>query len=193
MHHVHSMIEGTIPRLRRYAIALSRNPVDADDLVQETLLRALSKLHLWEVGSNLHAWLFTIMHHQRANDVRRAVRGSKIFVDTAADLGRPGSQLDSIQLQELGKALACLPAAQRSVVLLIGLEGMTYEEVAGILDVPIGTVRSRLARARAALREMIDEPAPRQQRRVEPALAALRNLTARGRTIDMSPRENRPE
>jgi RNA polymerase sigma-70 factor (ECF subfamily) len=152
------LIAHEIPRLRRYARALVRNQETADDLVQDTLVRALSKLHLWQPGTDLRAWLFTLMHNQYVNFVRRAVReGSQTPIENALDLGHQANQTTSLTLRDLQSALDKLPEEQRTVVLLIGLEGMRYEEVAEILNVPVGTIRSRLSRAREALREMMDE------------------------------------
>jgi RNA polymerase sigma-70 factor (ECF subfamily) len=159
-----SLIEREIPRLRRYARALVRNQDSADDLVQDTLLRALAKLHLWEPGTDLRAWLFTLMHNQYVNFVRRAVReGTSTSLDAALDLGHAPSQQDSLKLRDLKMALDRLPDEQRTVVLLIGLEGMRYEEVADVLGVPVGTIRSRLSRAREALRDMLEEQDRRPQ------------------------------
>jgi RNA polymerase sigma-70 factor, ECF subfamily len=155
---IRSLIANEIPRLRRYARALVRNQETADDLVQDTLVRALSKIHLWQPGTDLRAWLFTLMHNQYVNFVRRAVReGSQTSLDAAIDLGHQANQQTSLTLRDLQSALDKLPDEQRQVVLLIGLEGMRYEEVAEILDVPVGTIRSRLSRAREALRERMDE------------------------------------
>jgi RNA polymerase sigma-70 factor (ECF subfamily) len=152
------LIAHEIPRLRRYARALVRSQETADDLVQDTLVRALSKLHLWQPGTDLRAWLFTLMHNQYVNFVRRAVReGTQTSIDNAVELGHQASQTTSLTLRDLQGALDRLPEEQRTVVLLIGLEGMRYEEVAEILNVPVGTIRSRLSRAREALREMMDE------------------------------------
>ena len=152
------LIAHEIPRLRRYARALVRSQETADDLVQDTLVRALSKLHLWQPGTDLRAWLFTLMHNQYVNFVRRAVReGTQTSIDNAIDLGHQANQTTSLTLRDLQGALDRLPEEQRTVVLLIGLEGMRYEEVAEILNVPVGTIRSRLSRAREALREMMDE------------------------------------
>jgi RNA polymerase sigma-70 factor, ECF subfamily len=152
------LVEQEIPRLRRYARALTHAADRADDLVQDTLVRALSKLHLWQPGTDLRAWLFTIMHHQFVNSVRREARER-----TTVDIDRVSSTLTATtdptarrQLIELDRALARLPSEQREVVLLVGLEGMPYESVAEILGVPIGTVRSRLSRGREKLRELMD-------------------------------------
>jgi RNA polymerase sigma-70 factor (ECF subfamily) len=156
----HDLIELEIPRLRRYARALARTTDRADDLVQETLLRAVAKAHLWQPGSDIRAWLFTIMHNQYVNMVRRAMRD-----ETAVDIEQMSSSLvattdptASRQLRELERALACLPGEQREVILLVGLEGMSYEAAAQILSVPIGTIRSRLSRDRDALRRLLDMP-----------------------------------
>jgi RNA polymerase sigma-70 factor (ECF subfamily) len=157
MDDVKDLIEAEIPRLRRYAYALLRNPINADDLVQETLVRALAKAHLWQKGTNLRAWLFTMLHHLHVNTVRKAARiGEVIPIEDAVNLGCEPSQTTVIELSELKQAMVQLPEEQRVALLLIGLEGMHYGEVAAIAEVPVGTVRSRLSRARATLREMLD-------------------------------------
>jgi len=175
MNDFHHRLEREIPRLRRYARALTRNAVRADDLVQETLVRALYKGHLWQPGTDLRAWLFTIMHNQNVNEIRRAIRD-----DATVDLGNCSAILTattdptaSRQLCELDQALAQLPEEQRQVILLVGLEGVSYEDAAAILDVPIGTIRSRLSRGRESLRKLMDMD-------VKPASsAASRNFTPR--------------
>src|SRR5271163_247065 len=158
-------IEAEIPRLRRYARALTREPVAADDLVQDCLARALGKLHLWQEGTDLRAWLFTILHNQFVNQVRRAIReGVAVGLsETEPMLTQAPHQGSRLELRDLERAIGKLPEEQRSVILLVGLEGMHYEEVAEILDVPVGTVRSRLSRGREALRRLMgivpDRPA----------------------------------
>ena len=150
-------IEAEIPRLRRYARALSRDMAAADDLVQDCLTRALAKLHLWQHGTDLRAWLFTILHNQYVNHVRRTVR-ERMAVglnEREPRLARAPQQGGRLELRDLDRALAKLPDTQRSVVLLVGLEGMRYEEVAAVLDVPVGTIRSRLSRGREALRRLV--------------------------------------
>jgi RNA polymerase sigma-70 factor, ECF subfamily len=152
----HQGIEAEIPRLRRYARALTRDVVSADDLVQDCLTRALGKLHLWQEGSDLRAWLFTILHNQYVNHVRRAVReGAAVALNESEPmLSRAPQQGRRLELRDLERAIAQLPEEQRSVILLVGLEGMRYEEVAAVLDVPVGTIRSRLSRGREALRRL---------------------------------------
>jgi RNA polymerase sigma-70 factor (ECF subfamily) len=176
MDDVKDLIEAEIPRLRRYARALLHNPVGADDLVQETLLRALEKASLWQKGSNLRAWLFTMLHHLHVNQVRKSSRaGRHVGLDEIIDIGRPAEQASIVELGELRAAMARLPGEQRAILLLIGLEGMGYSEAADILNIPVGTVRSRLSRARGTLRLLLDAPeraCARRRDQRQPALAA---------------------
>lgn len=150
-------IEQEIPRLRRYARALTRDATAADDLVQDCLARALGKVHLWQPDTDLRAWLFTILHNQYVNHVRRAVReGAAVALsETEPLLTTPPNQGKRLELRDLERAIARLPDEQRAVLLLVGLEGMRYEEVAVILDVPVGTIRSRLSRGREMLRHLM--------------------------------------
>ena len=149
-------IEGEIPRLRRYARALTRDVITADDLVQECLTRAMDRLHLWQQGTDLRAWLFTILHNQYVNHIRRITReGAAVALSEREPLlARAPQQGLRLELRDLERAIAKLPDTQRSVILLVGLEGMRYEEVAAALDVPVGTIRSRLSRGREALRRL---------------------------------------
>jgi RNA polymerase sigma-70 factor (ECF subfamily) len=150
------LLEEQIPRLRRYARALTRDVNRADDLVQSCLVRAIAKQHLWERGTNLRAWLFTILHNQHVNDVRHSIReGSTVELDEAPQLTTQGNAIPSLELRDLERAIGKLPSEQRQVILLVGLEGMAYEEVATVLDVPVGTVRSRLSRGRDQLRRLM--------------------------------------
>ena len=149
-------IEAEIPRLRRYARALTHDIITADDLVQDCLTRAFGKLHLWQEGTDLRAWLFTILHNQYVNHIRRAVReGAPVGLSESEPLlRRAPPQTKRLELRDLERAIAKLPEEQRAVILLVVLEGMRYEEVAAILDVPVGTIRSRLSRGREALRRL---------------------------------------
>ncbi|MGO8919477.1 MAG: sigma-70 family RNA polymerase sigma factor [Stellaceae bacterium] len=150
-------MEELIPRLRRYARSLTRDTTRADDLVQDCLCRAIRKRHLFEPDTDLRAWLFTLMHNQYVNNVRGAVReGINIPVeDVAPILSTAATQSASLDLRDLDRAMARLPVEQRHVLLLVGLEGFAYDDVAKILNVPVGTVRSRLSRAREALRHWL--------------------------------------
>jgi RNA polymerase sigma factor (sigma-70 family) len=148
-----------IPGLRRYARALTGDAWAADDLVQDTLERACSKWRLWLAGTDLRAWLFTLMHNLFVNQVRRAVRQGALATlvdveDVAHQLLAPQAALDcSLDLQ---RCLMRLPEEQRAVLLLVSLEDLSYEEVAKVTGVPIGTVMSRLSRARSRLRQLMD-------------------------------------
>ena len=152
------LLEAEIPRLLRYARALTRDVSRADDLVQSCLTRAVAKQHLWQPGTDLRAWLFTILHNQHVNDVRRSVReGVNVAVEEMAPvLTVQSNAIAALQLRDLEAAIGKLPQEQRQVILLVGLEGMRYEEVAAILGVPVGTVRSRLSRGRDQLRRLMD-------------------------------------
>jgi RNA polymerase sigma factor (sigma-70 family) len=143
-----------IPRLRRYARALVGDRMTADDLVQDTLERAWAKLHLYRRGTDLRAWLFTVMHNVHVNRIR-ATRAVDPLEDDMPELAQPPREPDALLVRDLDRAIARLPADQRAVLLLVTLEEMSYEEVARTLGIPIGTVMSRLSRAREKLRAMM--------------------------------------
>ena len=148
-----SLIE-LIPRLRRYARALVGDRATADDLVQDTLERAWSKLHLYRRGTDLRAWLFTVMHNVHVNRVR-ASRPTEPLEDEMPELAQRATQGDSLLVRDLERGIAALPLAQREVLLLVALEDLSYDETARSLGIPIGTVMSRLARAREKLRLLL--------------------------------------
>lgn len=162
----HDAILTEIPRLRRYAYILLRDQVAADDLVQDCLERALSRQNLFEPGTNLRAWLFTIMHNLHVNAVIKARRALPAGnSDDVADSHRNAvapSQGGRLVLRDLERALGQLSEDQRSVVLLVGVEGLTYAETAAVLEVPVGTVMSRLARGRSRLNSLMngEDPEP---------------------------------
>ncbi len=144
-----------IPRLRRYARALTGDAAAADDLVQDALERALVKRKLWQEGTDLRAWLFTVMHNVFVNQVRSAAANRSVPLDDAVyDMAQPPAT-DRLEIRDLDIALQALPDEQRTVVLLVGLEQMTYDEAAQVLEVPIGTVMSRLSRGRERLRRLL--------------------------------------
>ncbi len=148
-----SLITQQIPRLRRYARALTGERSAADDLVQDTLERAWNKFHLWRRGSDLRAWLFTIMHNVFINQVRgRAVMPLIPLNDEIMELPAHLAQVDRLEIRDLDTALMRLPDEQREVLLLVALEQLSYEETAKALGIPVGTVMSRLSRARERLR-----------------------------------------
>ncbi|MBT9566691.1 MAG: sigma-70 family RNA polymerase sigma factor [Thiobacillus sp.] len=143
-----------LPRLRRYARALTGEVTRADDLVQDTLERALIKLDLWQPGSDLRAWLFTLMHNLFINQIR-VRRPAESALDEAYDVAVSGGQMEALGARDIHAALARLPDQQREVMLLIGLEQFSYDEAAQVIGVPVGTVMSRLSRARERMRQLL--------------------------------------
>ena len=122
--------------------------------MQDTLERGLRKLHLFRPGTDLRAWLFTVMHNVFVNQVR-AGRLQVVDDEDMAELPQPGQESDGLAIRDLDRALLRLPEEQRAVLLLVALEDMSYEEAARTLEIPIGTVMSRLSRAREKLRAMM--------------------------------------
>jgi RNA polymerase sigma-70 factor (ECF subfamily) len=161
----HPELVAAIPRLRRYARVLTGDAARADDLVQDTLARAWEKRRLWRSGSDLRAWLFTVMHNVHVNQLA-LVRREAAGVSIDADPGNPAwqlpvraNQLDRIELLELVEQIGRLSPDQREVLLLAAVEELRYDEIASVLAVPVGTVMSRLSRARAKLQRLIAGPA----------------------------------
>lgn len=169
MQELNETIEAHIPRLRRYARALLGDHVRADDLVQDTLERACRKWRLWRRGSDLRAWLFTLMHNVFVNQVRtRKVAESWLPLhEQTEEPAARATQDDGLELRDLMSAIGRLPPEFREVVLLIGLEQLSYAEVAQVLNIPLGTVMSRLARGRERLRVLIAQANTPALRRVK--------------------------
>ena len=146
----------TLPRLRRYARLLVGDRSRADDLVQDTLARAIERESSFRTGQNLRAWLFALMHNLFVDGLR-----NREAIDWSADpetAPEPtGSASDPVQLREIHDALEKLPVDQRAVLVLVGLEGLRYREAADVLGLPLGTVMSRLARAREKMQELLGE------------------------------------
>lgn len=168
-------LQAQVPRLRRYARALTGARDGADDLVQDTLERAWLKRALWQPGTHLRAWLFAVMHNVYVNERRRwrPVEPLDTTDDGPLGAGEPGHPADSrLALRDIERALAQLSDDQRAVILLVGLEQLSYAEAARALAVPLGTVMSRLSRGRERLRELLD---PASQHTVH-AGAALRRI-----------------
>jgi RNA polymerase sigma-70 factor (ECF subfamily) len=164
----HLELVAAMPRLRRYARILTGDLNRADDLVQDTLARAWEKRRLWQAGSDLRAWLFTIMHNVHVNlyaNRRRELAENSIDVDDSPGRGWEipvrATQSDRVELAEVLLQIGRLPVEQREVLILAAVEGLRYEEIARVQTVPIGTVMSRLNRAREKLRRMADDaPTP---------------------------------
>jgi len=148
-----------IPRLRRFARGLSGNHEQADDLVQDCLERALVGLESWQENTNMRAWLFTIMRNLYFNQLRSlSRRPNEITFDEQQELmaGTQPTQMQGLIVRDLETALDTLSYKHREVVLLVGLEGMSYKDAAEILGVPTGTVMSRLSRGRETLKNLMD-------------------------------------
>lgn len=159
----HDALIALIPRLRRYARMLCADAAAADDLVQDTLERACTRLAQWRPGSDLRAWAFTIMHNLFVSETRRPryrleAAHESLPGEVAADAA-PDPAAGWAEALDLERALRALPQAQRQVLLLVAFEDMSYEQVASVVGVPAGTVMSRLSRARARLRELLEPDA----------------------------------
>ena len=161
----HPDLLAAIPRLRRYARVLTGDATRADDLVQETLARGWEKRRLWAAGTDLRAWLFTIMHNIFVNQRAVAVRDAQnVSLDgdgessAAWQLPVRAPQQAHVELIEVLRQLSHLPPEQREVLVLAAVEEMRYEEIAAVLSIPVGTVMSRLSRAREKLRRAVSEP-----------------------------------
>ena len=153
MNRFESLIVDEIPALRRYARALCRDPDVADDLVQETLMRAVSRRKLWIGHRKMRPWLFTILHNIFVNSLRSR-HGLEIHEAAAGKSDSAVSEQDAdylCTLSDFEQALYRLSAEQREVLLLVGLEQLSYRQVSRVTGVPVGTVMSRLSRAREQL------------------------------------------
>jgi RNA polymerase sigma factor (sigma-70 family) len=152
------LVEPQIPALRRYARALTRDRAAADDLVQDCLERAINRWHQWRHEGNPRAWLFSILHNLAMAQISKMGPTRQLAIEGLDEsaLARPAQQPDRIQHRDLLRALDQLNEAQRSVLLLVGVEDLSYAEAARVLDVPIGTVMSRLSRAREKLAQIME-------------------------------------
>ena len=150
--------------LRRYAFALTGGQPEAEDLVQDTLVRAIAAARSFRTGGNLRAWLFSIMHNAFISGTRRRSPPTVCLDEFARAVAEPPAQLIQLELRDVLAALARLPEAQRAALSLIALEDFSYEEAAKVQGIPLGTLMSRLARGREALRQIMrgDSPVPLQ-------------------------------
>ena len=157
-----------MPALRRYARALTRNADLADDLVQDCLERAIAKRGLFRPSGPVRAWLFTILLNLYRNGLRSSHRrGETVDISSIPEPSTPAPQPGHIALAEMARAIDLLPPEQKEALLLIALEGLAYQEAADILKIPVGTLMSRLGRARAALRVLTGTPAEPHLRTVK--------------------------
>jgi RNA polymerase sigma-70 factor, ECF subfamily len=164
-----SEIAGEVPHLRRFALALTGDASLADDLVQDCIEQALRKQHLFDETRKLRSWLFAILRNLYISGLRRNSRGKLVSleIDVASASGKLHEQEAHLALADVKSAIARMPPLYREVLLLIALEGMSYREVSEITGVPVGTVMSRLARARAGLRVLLGENGTSGLRRVK--------------------------
>jgi len=159
---IYDAMEDQIPHLRRYARALTYEPESADDLVQDTLERAIARIDSFREGTDLRAWMFTILHNLHIDRCRRHQRRGvhMALEEWRGDRSRPAEQPEHVELRELAAHFPRLQGSERAVIELVGVQGMKYEEAAERLGVAVGTVKSRLSRARHALKRL-QEGAPR--------------------------------
>ncbi len=159
-----------IPRLRRYALALTGDPVAADDLVQDCLERGLRKRHLWKREGSIRNWLYRILYTVFVNQGthRRRARRHIGFDQVSVMPTEPAAQENRLVCRDIGEAMQRLPKDQRAAIVLTALEGLSYDEAADVLGIPIGTLRSRLSRGREELRGiLVQEQGPAPLRRVK--------------------------
>ena len=158
-----------IPRLRRYAHSLiPGRSAAADDLVQDCLERALSRSHQWQEGTDLRAWLFTIMHNIYVNQIRRVSNGPSFEgLPETINKSIADTSVAKLELRDLQMAISMLPSDQREILLLVTLEGLQYQQVANILDIPEGTVMSKLSRTRQYLRKLMHRDDAPHLRRIK--------------------------
>jgi len=167
--HDEAQVVACIPSLRRYARGLAGERERADDLVQDTLERAWRKFPLWQRRGDVRAWMFGIMHNLYID----RLRGQRATPEAGAGDALPepaqrATQSDRLEVRDLERALQRLPAEQREVLLLVGVEALGYQQAADVLGVPIGTVMSRLSRARERLRaELEGASVPARMQRVK--------------------------
>jgi len=156
---VHEQIAALVPRLRRFARNLTRNRDDADDVVQIALERALSKLDQWRRDARLDSWMFKIVRNVWIDELRSRGRQSKLFVapEAGENVGEALLERED-EFMSVQSAMARLPEDQRTAVSLVLIEGLSYKEAAEVLEIPSGTLTSRLARGREALQALLEPP-----------------------------------
>lgn len=178
-------VEQMIPTLRRFAHSLARNAADADDLLQDTLERALGRAHQFEEGTNLKAWLFTIMRNRFYTECRRRQRvrdhaeERRLGASDGDELAL-GGQMARVETREFARAFAKLTSEERSLLVMATVEELPYETIAQMLEVEIGTVKSRVSRVRAKLRRLQEEDGDVALARYALASAPTRHLAGIG-------------
>lgn len=157
------LITREIPRLRRFALTLAKTPEEADDLVQDCLERAIRKRHLWRRRGSIRSWLYRVLYNLFVNQgAQRRCRWQQVSIGDApeadARLSAPARQEHHVACRDIGEAMKDLPRDQRAAIVLVAVEGLSYDEAAAVMDVPVGTVRSRLSRGRERLKGLYTEP-----------------------------------
>jgi len=173
------LIAREIPRLRRYALSLANDPETADDLVQDTLERAIRKRGQWRRRGAIRSWLYRILYNVYVNKcAANAKHNGDVGLDDAPPLWARAGQEDRVHCRDITEAMQRLPHDQRAAIALTAVEGLAYDEAAEALDIPIGTLRSRLSRGREALRMMCPEHESSEQRpaREMPSRPPLRRV-----------------
>lgn len=162
------LIAREIPRLRRYALALTNDPTAADDLVQDTLERAIRKRRLWERRGSLRGWLYRILYNLFLNQTpHRRRRRAELDLEAAPALSQHPMHDHRLELRDVSEAMSALPPEQRAAIALTAIEGLSYDEAAQALDIRVGTLRSRISRGREQLRDLEVEPSRPQLKRVK--------------------------
>lgn len=167
----HDLMIAALSSLRQQALALTRNRADADDLVQTAVANALAARHSFEPGTNFRAWMGSILRNRFLSDCRRRRPTASIEDAPPASLARSGGQEESLAMKELHHHLARLPADQRLLLILISVQGASYEEASAQMGIPVGTLKARVSRTRAQLRSWIlrEPPARPLAREARPA------------------------
>lgn len=157
---IRDQLVALVPEMRAFALSLTRNPSTADDLVQDTVLKAWASLDRFEPGTNMRAWVFTILRNTFYSDTRKRQREiADVDGAHAARLSQKPDHDGRLDLRDFAAAFTKLPDEQREVLILIGASGLSYEEAAEICGCAVGTIKSRLNRGRARLSELLDPPA----------------------------------
>jgi RNA polymerase sigma-70 factor, ECF subfamily len=154
---LHEDIVRCLPHLRAFAFLLARDRALADDLVQDAVLRALSHAHQFTAGTNFKAWITTILRNSYFNEMRRRGRAAQMSIDVLGNTpGISGGQMERLHTRDFQRAFYSLPAAQRDALALVGASGFVYEEAAKVASCAVGTMKSRVSRARAQLHQMLN-------------------------------------
>jgi len=176
--HTQQELIAILPRLRRFALGLTRNLVEADDLVQAACEKAISRLDQWQPGTRLDSWVFRIVQTTHIDQIRSQKRRNAHLqmIEEQGEHAFDGVNAaeSRLTLDAVRNAIYALPDDQRAVVMLVSVEGLSYKEASDILQIPMGTLTSRLVRARTALTQMVDPPGSGKNTQTAPTLAAMK-------------------